>query len=261
MKVERYFNWPGKIWIISDPHFGDEGILKYERSQFSNVEEHDKFIIKKINSVISSEDTILILGDIGFNWKEKITQIKAKYKVLILGNHDRFGKWLYNELFDEVYSGPLFINKFVVVSHEPIPISDHFLNIHGHLHNSVLDDDHHMNVSMHMIDYTPFDFDKTALMFMNYPRIRARFLKEWYRDKYVFKGKMRNDVLYYRDTGHIVLKEDSDKILEKFITSTDREEFIKDGNEIDINIISTDTIDDIVNKLEVYYQNLKGGIA
>ena len=37
-------------FVISDLHMGHEGILKY-RTQFKDIEEHDRYIIDKWNSV------------------------------------------------------------------------------------------------------------------------------------------------------------------------------------------------------------------
>ena len=209
------FNWPGKVWICSDLHLGDTGILKYERTQFKNSDEHDDFIIKRINLTINKDDTFVCLGDLGKYWENTITKIKnCKRKVLILGNHDRENKGKYRKYFNEVYDGPLFVNKFTVISHEPIPVSEHFINIHGHLHNANLDNDHYVNVSIAMNNYNLYPLDKTIDKAANYPRIKAEFLEEWYADKYVFTDG-RKDVMLYSDTLHIVPKDIRERILER----------------------------------------------
>ena len=41
-----------------------------------------------------------------------------------------------NNLFDEVYEGPLFINNKILLSHEPINLSFGY-NIHGHSHGVI----------------------------------------------------------------------------------------------------------------------------
>lgn len=204
MLAPNYFNWPGKVWIFSDPHFGDSGILRYERTQFQNSDEHNEFILKIINRTVQSNDTLVCLGDLGQKWEDAITKIKpCGKKILVMGNHDHDNKTKYKKYFDEVYPGPLFVNKFTILSHEPIPVSDHFVNIHGHLHNSYLDDDHHVNASIAMADYKLIPLDMIYDKVQDYPRIRAEFLEEWYADKYVFTDS-RKDCLMYADTMHVI---------------------------------------------------------
>lgn len=53
------------IYFISDLHFGHEGILRLERDQFKSIEEHDEYIIKKINKQVKITDELWILGDVG----------------------------------------------------------------------------------------------------------------------------------------------------------------------------------------------------
>jgi calcineurin-like phosphoesterase family protein len=75
----------GTIWIYSDPHFSDEDTLKFHNAHFNTIQERDEHQIKKINSVVGKNDTIIFLGDIGN--LECVKRIKG-YKVLIMGNHD-----------------------------------------------------------------------------------------------------------------------------------------------------------------------------
>ena len=59
-----------------------------------------------------------------------------------------------NKLFDEVYTGPLFISDKILLSHEPIDFP-YALNIHGHDHNNKdFVDNTHLNVCAELIDYT-----------------------------------------------------------------------------------------------------------
>lgn len=208
MLAPNYFKWPGQVWFFSDPHFNHTNILKYERTEFETIEEHNEFIIKQINKTISLDDTLVCLGDIGTGWKECFDKIKKCKKILLLGNHDKENKINYKQYFNEVYDGPLFVNKFIVVSHEPIPVSEHFLNIHGHLHCSNLDDNNinHKNVSVKMNNYKLFSLSDAYDLIMDKPRIRARFLSEWYADNYVFTNE-RIDCYIYKDTGHIIPQE------------------------------------------------------
>ena len=162
------FNWPGTIWFYSDPHFGDEELYTYRgiSGDLSDAEQ-----VKRINSKVGRNDTIVFLGDIGdVKWVKKI----RGYKVLICGNHDK-GATNYqrivrdywcpvrseekefidsfdsedvtcisvagdhaievdNKLFDEVYTGVVMLNEKIILSHEPVDFKYAF-NIHGHDHS------------------------------------------------------------------------------------------------------------------------------
>ena len=64
-----------------------------------------------------------------------------------------------NSLFDEVYSGPLFISDKIVLSHSPLNFGDEsscFFNIHGHEHNLVYRQNH-LNVAANVIGYCPLN--------------------------------------------------------------------------------------------------------
>lgn len=112
------------VWIYSDTHFGDAELAAGVPNRPSD-EEH----IKLINSCVGRKDTLILLGDVGD--VECVKKLRG-YKVLICGNHD-VGHTIYNEVFDEVYSGPLMIGEKFILSHEPITLPWVF-NFHGHDH-------------------------------------------------------------------------------------------------------------------------------
>lgn len=74
--------------------------------------------------------------------------------------HSPFEYWkvkLDNNLFDEVYTGPLFISDKILLSHEPI-YNDCWFNIHGHRHSDNLHnymDENYLNCCANVINYTP----------------------------------------------------------------------------------------------------------
>ena len=64
-----------------------------------------------------------------------------------------------NSLFDQVYSGPLFISDRIVLSHAPIDFGDNydcFFNIHGHEH-TLVPKLNHLNVAANIVDYYPLN--------------------------------------------------------------------------------------------------------
>jgi len=176
--VEKWLEKGQSIWLYSDPHFGDleayalrNNLITYSDKDkyseqeliklFPNIVEEcknqDELQIKNINSTVGKKGIFICLGDVGNI--EYIKRIKAGYKILVMGNHDKgktnyqrgnyvqcnFNsdtheleeKYIDNHLFDEVYDGKLQISKNIVLSHEPV--KDEFaFNIHGHDHNCKL---------------------------------------------------------------------------------------------------------------------------
>ena len=70
----------GSIWLMGDPHFADKDIQVLRKNNISDVD-----LIKNINSCVSKNDTLIILGDVGD--PKFVSQLRG-YKVLIMGNHD-----------------------------------------------------------------------------------------------------------------------------------------------------------------------------
>lgn len=66
-----------------------------------------------------------------------------------------------NNLFDEVYEGPLMISEKLILSHEPLNAMPWVFNIHGHIHNKQHKDDaNHLNVCSDVINYTPVNLNR-----------------------------------------------------------------------------------------------------
>lgn len=183
-------------YFISDPHFGHSNILKFERNEFKSIEEHDAFIVASINKVVTKFDTLYLLGDIGE--LENVTKLNGK-KILIMGNHDKLAKYKYEEVFDEVYDTPIYLSKRIVLSHIPIPTPPGVLNVHGHLHGSILNSDNHMNLSAMLINYRPISMKVLDIKMSKLPKDSHKFLQEWYAPLYKFVQKERNDVVFDED--------------------------------------------------------------
>ena len=152
---KHWFSASGNVWFYSDPHFGDEEswlLRKKFVRDIDNVETFDNLQIATINKTCGKNDTLVILGDVGNI--EYIKRLKAKKKILILGNHDQ-GASYYANVFDEVYAGPVIIAERLILSHEPINFP-YAVNIHGHDHsNCGFKDGLHVNCCAEYINLTP----------------------------------------------------------------------------------------------------------
>lgn len=66
-----------------------------------------------------------------------------------------------NQLFDEVYEGPLMIGEKLILSHEPIPNLSWALNLHGHVHNPhSKNDTYHFNCCCERHDFYPINLNQ-----------------------------------------------------------------------------------------------------
>ena len=197
-KIFDHWHTTGTVWVYSDPHFGDTELETGIHNRPTAEEQ-----VKMINSKCGRADTLIILGDVGD--VSYVRQLRAKHKVLIMGNHDA-GRTNYerntghmcllksmcwttkdvldlfhsthpgyhvnitetedswvlfydNQLFDEVYEGPLMIAEKLILSHESVDIPWAY-NIHGHDHTGRKSDKQHLNVCSDVINYTPINFNQ-----------------------------------------------------------------------------------------------------
>lgn len=145
------------IYFCSDLHFNHENILKYEPETrpFETVEEMNEILIKNWNSVVTSEDTVYVLGDFFMGKIDKIPEIlnrlNRKEIILIPGNHDtknrlaaykEFGITVKDSLLDHIrYKGLNFM-----LCHFPIENQELFnmmtvnngecILLYGHIHSN-----------------------------------------------------------------------------------------------------------------------------
>ena len=148
---EPFKKWAetGSIYILSDLHLDDADCKLMDENWISPNEQIDI-----INSIIMKNDTFICLGDVGQG--NYIKRIKASRKILLLGNHDK--KKDYVDCFDEIYEGPIFISKKILLSHEPVYGLSWCLNIHGHDHNNIENyaaDCEHLNLAANVCGYKP----------------------------------------------------------------------------------------------------------
>ena len=150
-KPFQHWSKKGTIWLYSDPHFEEDEDLLAPFPNRPSAEEQ----VKMINSKVGKCDTLLLLGDVGsVEWMAKV----RGHKVLVKGNHD-LGLSNYDEIFEEVYGGPVMISEKIILSHEPLDINWAF-NIHGHTHMLTKNRPGHLCVCSDAIGYTPINFNQ-----------------------------------------------------------------------------------------------------
>ena len=96
---DSFQHWGEKhqtVWIYSDPHFNDDELAGGIKGRPSAEEQ-----VKKINAKCGRRDCFICLGDVGD--VEYVRQIRAEYKVLIMGNHDAGSSNYKRQVVKEIY--------------------------------------------------------------------------------------------------------------------------------------------------------------
>lgn len=80
-----------KVWFTSDLHFHHRNICKYCNRPYNSLEEMHEALITNWNSVVKENDTVFLLGDMGFCGYEKLKELLSRLNgniILVTGNHD-----------------------------------------------------------------------------------------------------------------------------------------------------------------------------
>lgn len=143
-----------RVWVTADLHLGHVNITKF-RPQFFSVEEHNEFVIDNLLSTVGKRDKVFLLGDIVFKGGEKYAEIlksMAANKVLVLGNHDGITGWANSVEAALGYKKSWLTH--IPVHPQELDYRKEF-NIHGHLHETFINDPRYFNVSLEATNYKP----------------------------------------------------------------------------------------------------------
>lgn len=131
----------------------DAGRTNYERKIIREKYDIDAYSLDDVKKIAQYKH---------YGWKATISE---GYDI----SHAPFHYWelvVDNQLFDEVYEGPLMIGEKLILSHEPLDCSWAF-NVHGHDHSGHrVPTKTHLNVCSDVIKYTPLNLNnllKTGL--------------------------------------------------------------------------------------------------
>lgn len=165
------------IFFTADTHFGHSAIIEFEDRPFKTVEVMNRELIKKWNSVVSSDsDLVYVLGDFHFKGPQYLSQIEAitkklkGTKILIPGNHDRLSiqqyiecgfwqvKYPYDSLIINGRLSYMFHDPALAVAAKMAP--DYYMSICGHVHSLFRDlpDKKVLNVGVDLWDYKPVSY-------------------------------------------------------------------------------------------------------
>ena len=124
------------VGFIGDIHLGHKAIAKMRG--FDDIDEYNKEVIKRINSVVNKKTLLILVGDITMETRKYYPLLKEINCRLVVvgGNHDT--KELIGELLNYVESVVgAFEYKGFIITHIPIHpscLERYRANIHAHLH-------------------------------------------------------------------------------------------------------------------------------
>ena len=137
-----------KIYLMCDLHIGDP---------IDNWEFKRNKILDTINSIVKSDDKLLILGDLSahtnianlLDVKNTIACINCKNLYLILGNNDQYDIQTYIDMGFKAVTDRFEWSEYVF-THMPEEVSVGKINVHGHIHEEMqyinVDWQRHINV-------------------------------------------------------------------------------------------------------------------
>jgi len=155
-----------KVYLYADPHFGHENMAK--KRGFKTVEEHDEFIVKKWNETVNKNDKIYLLGDITMEKSnyEILKRLKGN-KVVVLGNHDKPGHIPELLKYVSAVAGAIKYKGYLL-THVPIhkkEIKRFRANIHGHVHENIINNSKYVCVSAEAVNYIPLEISTININF------------------------------------------------------------------------------------------------
>lgn len=154
-------------WFIADTHFNDNATIRFIPPAYLDAAGIEPtwslnkimrgiktIMIQNFQKLVSPEDTVYHLGDVGrfdklSEAQDVIDQIPGR-KVLVMGNHDydpsyihlesgitSYVQYWYDAGFDEVHEKPTMYNEFARLSHEPPFFSNYpQFALFGHVHTN-----------------------------------------------------------------------------------------------------------------------------
>ena len=158
----------GNRWVISDTHFFHENIIRYCGRPFANATEMNEALIENWNSTVKGGDIVYHLGDVGMGHHaglDKVLRVLPGRKRLVLGKHDELGDGVLGRYFEKVTVWRTFRDEGLMFTHIPVHrwnINEKYamVNIHGHIHEKLIDDPLYVNVCVEHTNYKPIAFEE-----------------------------------------------------------------------------------------------------
>lgn len=166
-------------WVISDTHFFHQKLLTFEkegghkcRSEFSDVHHMNETIVERWNARVKPGEKVWHLGDVvlglsGSEYESTLHPLLSRLngkKNLCHGNHDKVKHDVIRQHFKEIVLWKM-LGPFTL-THIPQRLDQlrrqTFMNIHGHLHEELIDEPQYFNVCCEQTNYAPVHIEEIA---------------------------------------------------------------------------------------------------
>lgn len=198
-------------YFIGDPHFNHQNIIKFSRTNFNTVEEHNQFLIKKFQEWAkklnkdTSKNSFWVLGDwfdISYLWVMENFNCDCYF---MYGNHDhQKDLGLFEKYFTKVYQYPIYLTDKWCVSHVPQAVFDDQVNSYAHLHGNIIDKPNYISTCLELNNYEPVTEKKINSLFARLPKYNRKHLYAPYTEWEKVLVRPENDLIL-KPNGHIDL--------------------------------------------------------
>lgn len=153
-------------FFTADPHFGHARVITFCDRPFASVAEMDSRILNRIQTAMTPEDDLWIIGDFAFGGSDQASQLEGYlasipgHKHLVKGNHDkswmtRLSGWTSVHDLVEIADG----DTRLTLCHYPMvtfPGARHgALHLFGHVHQNWRGARNAVNVGVDVWDFRP----------------------------------------------------------------------------------------------------------
>jgi calcineurin-like phosphoesterase family protein len=159
------------VWFTADFHLGHKNIIRYCNRPFDTVEEMNRTILERLNSLVKANDILYFLGDFCIGPKARAVELRREIRCRkifsVPGNHDKDTRKLTQEFSWLGDLAELSINgQRIVLCHYAMRVWNHSSHgawhLYGHSHGrlSSLAASLSMDVGVDTHDFRPWSFDE-----------------------------------------------------------------------------------------------------
>jgi calcineurin-like phosphoesterase family protein len=154
------------ILFTSDEHYGHTNIIKYCNRPFKSVEEMDEELIRRHNSIVGRDDTVIHAGDFTLCKGQKASSYLDRLNgnhILLKGSHDGFLQGVASTIWEGTIDG-----QYIVVCHYAMRVwpRSHYNSwqLYGHSHGKLEPIGKQWDTGVDNNDFYPVPFEELKVI-------------------------------------------------------------------------------------------------